>query len=162
MSKVGIKSNDLVQSAIAKASYYDNMTLRDERVGRKLDQIPRQSTPSTMIMVKFINKANKKLTRKWSACSVNSKERKTKSQAAQQIELRVMLFNSITHDESYLSLNIEEIDETTRRKESTVVEWSTGWEQNVIESKTGVTQSFEVRIVRCQVNSVNGRHSYII
>ena len=37
MSKVGIKSNDLVQSAIAKASYYDNMTLRDERVGRKLD-----------------------------------------------------------------------------------------------------------------------------
>ncbi|GGO03873.1 hypothetical protein GCM10009030_39980 [Haloarcula pellucida] len=39
-----------------------------------------------------------------------------------------MLFNSITHDESYLSLNIEEIDETTRRKESTVVEWSTGWE----------------------------------
>ena len=37
MSKVGIKSNDLVQSAIAKASYYNNMTLRDERVGRKLD-----------------------------------------------------------------------------------------------------------------------------
>jgi len=33
MSKVRIKSNDLVQSAIAKASYYDNMTLRDERVG---------------------------------------------------------------------------------------------------------------------------------
>lgn len=37
MSKEGIKSNDLVQSAIAKASYYNNMTLMDERVGRKLD-----------------------------------------------------------------------------------------------------------------------------
>jgi len=37
MSKEGIKSNDLEQSAIAKASYYNNMTLRDVSVGRKLD-----------------------------------------------------------------------------------------------------------------------------
>ena len=37
MSKEGIKSNDLEQSAIAKASYYNNMTLRDVRVGRKQD-----------------------------------------------------------------------------------------------------------------------------
>lgn len=37
MSKVGIKSNDLVRSVIAKASYYGNMTLRGERVGRELD-----------------------------------------------------------------------------------------------------------------------------
>lgn len=37
MCEVGIKSDDLVQSAIAEASYYDNMTLRDERVGRKQD-----------------------------------------------------------------------------------------------------------------------------
>lgn len=37
MCEVGIKSDDLVQSAIAEASYYDNMTLRDEGVGRKLD-----------------------------------------------------------------------------------------------------------------------------
>lgn len=37
MGKGGIKSNDLAQSAIAKASYYENMTLRDERVGCKRD-----------------------------------------------------------------------------------------------------------------------------
>lgn len=37
MSKEGIKSDDLEQSAIAKASYYNNMTLRDVRVGRERD-----------------------------------------------------------------------------------------------------------------------------
>lgn len=65
MCEVGIKSDDLVQSAIAEAPYYDNMTLRDEGVGRELDQIPRQSTLSTMIMVGG-GEANAKMVRMFS------------------------------------------------------------------------------------------------